>query len=61
MLGLVTPGGTEAYFVEGGPVATTPTPPPLDLDRLQKTAEKFECQIVGPPLTPRTAAIEPGE
>lgn len=53
MLGLVTPGGTEAYFVEGGPVATTPTPPPPDLNRLQRAAEKFECQIVGPPLTSR--------
>ncbi len=27
MLGLITPGGTEGYFTEGGPVATTPTPP----------------------------------
>ena len=54
MLGLITPGGTEGYFVEGGPVATTSTPPPPDLERLQEAALKFRCEIVGPPLTPRT-------
>jgi quercetin dioxygenase-like cupin family protein len=54
MLGLVTPGGTEGYFVEGGPVATTPAPPPPDLERLQRAAEKYQCELTGPPLTPRT-------
>jgi quercetin dioxygenase-like cupin family protein len=53
MLGLITPGGTEGYFTEGGPVATTPTPPPPDLERLQQAAEKFQCELVGPPLAPR--------
>jgi quercetin dioxygenase-like cupin family protein len=52
MLGLVTPGGTESYFAEGGPVATSATPPPPDLDRLRQAAEKYQCEIVGPPLTP---------
>lgn len=54
MLGLVTPGGTEGFFVEAGPVATTPTPPAPDFERLQRAAEKYEYELVGPPLTPRT-------
>jgi quercetin dioxygenase-like cupin family protein len=53
MLGLITPGGTEGYFVEGGPVATTPAPPPPDFERLKQAAEKDHCEIVGPPLAPR--------
>jgi hypothetical protein len=54
MLGLITPGGTEGYFAEGGPVAVTPAPPPPDLERLQQAAEKYQCQLVGAPLTSRT-------
>ena len=54
MLGLIAPGGTEGYFVEGGPVAATPAPPPPDLERLQRAAEKYHCELTGPPLTPRT-------
>ena len=52
MLGLVSPGGTEAFFIEGGPVATSATPPPPDLERLQRAAERNQCEFVGPPLTP---------
>jgi quercetin dioxygenase-like cupin family protein len=52
MLGLVTPGGTEAFFTEGGPVATSATPPPPDLERLQRAAEHHQCEFVGPPLSP---------
>jgi quercetin dioxygenase-like cupin family protein len=52
MLGLVSPGGTEAFFAEGGPVATTATPPPPDLERLQRAAERNQCEFVGPPLSP---------
>src|ERR1700759_5317720 len=52
MLGLVTPGGTEAFFTEGGPVATSATPPPPDLERLQRAAEHHQCDFVGPPMTP---------
>ena len=52
MLGLVSPGGTEAFFTEGGPVATSATPPPPDLERLQRAAERNQCEFVGPPLSP---------
>ncbi|HEY4701884.1 MAG TPA: hypothetical protein VIH64_08345, partial [Streptosporangiaceae bacterium] len=52
MLGLVSPGGTEAFFTEGGPVATTATPPPPDLERLLRAAEQNQCEFVGPPLSP---------
>jgi len=50
MLGLLTPGGTEAYFA-AGPIATSPTPPPIDAERLQRAAEENECEFVGPPMT----------
>jgi quercetin dioxygenase-like cupin family protein len=52
MLGLVSPGGTEAFFVEGGPVATSATPPPPDRERLQRAAEQNGCEFVGPPMPP---------
>ena len=52
MLGLVSPGGTEAFFTEGGPVATSDTPPPPDLERLQRAAEHHQCEFTGPPLSP---------
>jgi len=52
MLGLVSPGGSEAFFIEGGPVANEATPPPPDLDRLQRAAERHQCEFVGPPLAP---------
>ena len=52
MLGLVSPGGSEAFFAEGGPVATTATPPPPDLERLQRAAERNRCEFVEPPLSP---------
>lgn len=52
MLGLVSPGGTEAFFTEGGPVATSDTPPPPDLERLVRAAEKYQCEFTGPPLSP---------
>jgi len=50
MLGLLTPGGTEAYFASG-PVATTATPPPVDVGSMQRAAEESECEFVGPPMT----------
>jgi quercetin dioxygenase-like cupin family protein len=50
MLGLLTPGGTEAFF-DAGPVATSPAPPPIDMQRLQRAAQENECEFVGPPMT----------
>jgi hypothetical protein len=51
MLGMVTPGGTEAFYVEGGPVADGPEPPPIDMERMQAAARAHDCELVGPPLT----------
>ena len=50
MLGLLTPGGTEAFF-DAGPLVTSLTPPPVDAERMQRAAEENECEFVGPPLT----------
>ena len=57
MLTLLTPGGGEAFFVEGGRPAeraTLPPEGPPDLARLQRVAHEFGSEFVGPPL-PRTA------
>lgn len=53
MLTLLTPGGGEAFFVEGGRPAERPTlPPPAapDLVRLEQVAHEFGSEFVGPPL-----------
>jgi quercetin dioxygenase-like cupin family protein len=51
MLGIISPGGTEAFFVEAGPVATAVNPPTPDLQRMEQAAQKYQCEFVGPPLT----------
>lgn len=50
MLGLLTPGGTEALF-DAGPPVTSLTPPPVDAERMQRAADENDCEFVGPPLT----------
>ena len=58
MLTLLTPGGGEAFFVEGGRPAERATLPPAgrpDLARLEQVAREFGSEFVGPPL-PRTTA-----
>ncbi len=55
MLGLMTPGGGEAFFADGGRPAGAdgfPPPAPPDLEHLQRVARRFATQIVGPPLNP---------
>ena len=61
MLGLLTPGGTEAFFDYGPPV-TSPTPPPVDAERMQRAAAEHDNEVVGPPLTldPSTHLAEAG-
>jgi hypothetical protein len=51
---IVTPGGFEQMFVEGGiPVSTSPTPPAqhYDPDAARALATKFGFDVVGPQLT----------
>ena len=53
MLTLLTPGGGEAFFIEGGRPAEQPTLPPQgapDLARLERVAHQFGSEFVGPPL-----------
>jgi mannose-6-phosphate isomerase-like protein (cupin superfamily) len=55
MIGMMTPGGGEAFFVEGGRPADGqgfPPPVPPDLEHLRHVARHFGTQIVGPPMTP---------
>jgi mannose-6-phosphate isomerase-like protein (cupin superfamily) len=55
MLTLLTPGGGEQLFVEGGrPAENEGLPPegPIDIPALQRVNAKFGAEIVGPPLLP---------
>jgi mannose-6-phosphate isomerase-like protein (cupin superfamily) len=55
MLTLLTPGGGEGLFVEGGrPAEHDGLPPDLapDIDALKRVSQRFGADIVGPPMTP---------
>jgi mannose-6-phosphate isomerase-like protein (cupin superfamily) len=55
MLTLLTPGGGERVFVEGGrPAEADGLPPvePLDIEKLRRAGQKYGTEIVGPPMTP---------
>jgi mannose-6-phosphate isomerase-like protein (cupin superfamily) len=55
MLGLLTPGGGEAFFAEGGRLADGegfPPSAPTDVEQLRRAAIQFGNRIVGPPMTP---------
>jgi mannose-6-phosphate isomerase-like protein (cupin superfamily) len=56
MLGLMTPGGGEGFFVELGRKADhdgIPEPGPVDVAALRRVGEKYGDEVVGPPLTAR--------
>jgi mannose-6-phosphate isomerase-like protein (cupin superfamily) len=58
LLTLLTPGGSEAFFVQAGrpaPGPGLPPPAPPDLERLAVIAAGFDMEFVGPPLAPRGA------
>jgi mannose-6-phosphate isomerase-like protein (cupin superfamily) len=55
MIGMMTPGGGEAFFAEGGRPAGNqgfPPPAPVDLEHLELVAGQFGTRIVGPPMAP---------
>jgi len=55
MLTLLTPGGGEGVFIEGGrPAEHAGLPPaaPPDIERLRTVSERFGAEIVGPPMAP---------
>jgi quercetin dioxygenase-like cupin family protein len=52
MLGLLSPGGTEAFYLDAGLPVTGPTPPTPDPARMERAARRHDCEFVGPPLQP---------
>lgn len=51
MLGLNTPGGSEKFYAQAGPIATTSTPPSPDRERMAQAARDYGQTILGPGLT----------
>jgi quercetin dioxygenase-like cupin family protein len=55
MLTLLTPGGGERVFIEGGrPAEHDGLPPatPPDIEALKRVSGRYGAEIVGPPMTP---------
>ena len=55
MLTLLTPGGGEGVFIEGGRPAEAagfPPPTPPDIAALKRVSARFSAEIVGPPISP---------
>lgn len=58
LLGIVTPGGFEEFFIATGrPAPSRTLPPPLDgppdMAAMVTEAHRNGCDIIGPPLPPR--------
>jgi mannose-6-phosphate isomerase-like protein (cupin superfamily) len=56
MLTLLTPGGGEGVFIDGGRPAEReglPPPAPPDIPALKRVSERYGAEIVGPPMTRR--------
>ena len=54
-LTLLTPGGGEGFFLDGGRTPEgpgLPPPGPPDVEKLQQVASLYGAEIVGPPLAP---------
>ncbi len=50
---LMTPGGLEQMFIEGGVAVTDPGNPPgreYDLERVKALSQKYGFEVIGPPL-----------
>jgi hypothetical protein len=59
MLTLLSPGGTERFFVEAGREPEGPGLPPAgppDVPRLKHFSALYDSEIVGPPLAPEVQA-----
>ena len=55
MLTLLTPGGGEGVFIEGGRHAEgdgLPPAAPPDIEALKRVSERYGAEIVGPPMAP---------
>jgi len=63
MLTLLTPGGGEQLFIDGGRPAEHDGLPPAtspDIDALKRVSERYGAEIVGPPMTAATRKISHG-
>jgi mannose-6-phosphate isomerase-like protein (cupin superfamily) len=59
MLTLLSPGGGEGLFIEGGrPAEHDGLPPatPPDIEALKRVSERYGSEIVGPPMVPGASA-----
>jgi mannose-6-phosphate isomerase-like protein (cupin superfamily) len=55
MLTLLTPGGGEGVFIDGGrPAEHDGLPPaaPPDIEKLKRVSLQYGAEIIGPPMTP---------
>jgi hypothetical protein len=55
MLTLLTPGGGEGVFIDGGRPAEGPGLPPAappDIEKLKRVSEQYGAEIIGPPMKP---------
>ncbi len=55
MLTLLTPGGGEGVFIEGGRAPEHDGLPPMtppDIEALKRVSGRYGSEIVGPPMTP---------
>ena len=58
MLTLLTPGGGEGVFIDGGRPAEGPGLPPAappDIEKLKRVSEQYGAEIIGPPMRPSVA------
>jgi quercetin dioxygenase-like cupin family protein len=63
MLTLLTPGGGERVFIEGGrPAEHDGLPPatPPDIEALKRVSARYGAEIVGPPMAPTGRASVTG-
>lgn len=62
MLTLLTPGGGEGVFIEGGRAAEhegLPPAAPPDLNALKQVSARYGAEIVGPPIAPANTGGRP--
>ena len=60
VLTLMSPGGGERFFFDGGrPPENEGLPPagPPDIARMKAAAERYQSEIIGPPMQPRSRAV----
>lgn len=57
LLTMLSPGGGERFFIDGGRTPEgpgLPPPGPVDIESLKRVSARYGSEIVGPPLAPST-------